>query len=146
MTADTQNTNPRLQSALQWWAAVLVLLAILLLPLPFERLTILRHQWGGLAFFVLGLFTVFFSRSPFNTLKAVLVEFSVAVPQRLPKLWQTYFQVRRRALLIAMLPAAMALIGRLLGLEHTPIFLLWLTSLLLVWLYRTPRQMWHKNG
>lgn len=143
MTTDTQKTGNRLHSALQWWAAVLVLLAILLMPLPFELPAVLRHAWGGLLFFVVGLLTVFFSRTPFNTLKTILIEFSVAVPQRVPKLWCSYFQVRRRALLIAMLPAAMALIGRLLGLEQTPIFLLWLTSLLLVWLYRTPRQMWH---
>src|SRR5690554_3727036 len=84
----------------------------------------------------------FLSRSPFNTFKAVLVEFSVALPQRLPRLWQTYFLVRRRALLAAMLPAAMAFAGRLLGLEKTPVLLLVLTSLLLLWLYRTPRQLW----
>lgn len=142
MTADTQTLSPRVHSALQWWAAALTLLAILLMPLPFEPQTLLRHAWGGLLFFVVGLFTVFFSRSPFNTLKSILVEFSVAVPQRVPKLWRTYFQVRRRALLVAMLPAVMALVGRLLGLEQTPIFLLWLTSVLLVWLYRTPQQMW----
>lgn len=137
-----QNLSPRLRSALQWWLTLLVLVAILVVPLPFEPPTLLQHSLAGLIFFIAGLLTVFFSRSPFNTVKSVLIEFSVAVPQRLPKLWQTYFLVRRRALTAAMLPAAAAFAGRLLGLEQTPILLLWLTSLLLLWLYRSPRQLW----
>ncbi|WP_133539748.1 MFS transporter [Thiopseudomonas denitrificans] len=132
----------RLRSAGQWWLALLVLAAILLVPLPFRLTALLQHSLAGLIFFVAGLLTVFFSRSPFNTFKSVLVEFSVAVPQRLPKLWQTYFLVRRRALLTAMLPAVAALLGRLSGLEQTPVLLLCLTSMLLLWLYRTPRQLW----
>lgn len=132
----------RLRSAAQWWLAALVLAAILLVPLPDTFPALLQHSVAGLVFFVTGLLTVFFSRSPFNTFKAVLVEFSVALPQRLPRLWQTYFLVRRRALMAAMLPAVMAFAGRLLGLEQTPVLLLVLTSLLLLWLYRTPRQLW----
>ncbi len=137
-----QTGSLRLRSAGQWWLAILVLAVILLVPLPFKPLTLLQHSVAGLVFFIGGLLTVFFSRSPFNTFKAILVEFSVAVPQRLPKLWQTYFMVRRRALLTAMLPAAAAFVGRLLGLEQTPVLLLLMTSLLLVWLFRTPRQLW----
>lgn len=134
--------NNRLHSALQWWLALLVLAVILQVPLPFAPLELLQHSVAGLVFFIAGLLSVFFSRSPFNTFKTILVEFSVAVPQRLPKLWATYFQVRRRALLIALLPAAAAFAGRVLGLEQTPVFLLCMTSLLLLWLYRTPRQLW----
>ncbi|TDQ36191.1 hypothetical protein DFQ45_11458 [Thiopseudomonas denitrificans] len=137
-----QTGSLRLRSAGQWWLALLVLAAILLVPLPFRLTALLQHSLAGLIFFVAGLLTVFFSRSPFNTFKSVLVEFSVAVPQRLPKLWQTYFLVRRRALLTAMLPAVAALLGRLSGLEQTPVLLLCLTSMLLLWLYRTPRQLW----
>lgn len=137
-----QTRSLRLHSAGQWWLALLLLVAILKMPLPSGLPALLQHSLIGLIYFVAGLCSVFFSRSPFNTFKSVLVEFSVAVPERLPKLWQTYFLVRRRALLMALLPAFFALLGRLLGLEETPVLLLWLTSLLLLWLYRTPRQLW----
>lgn len=137
-----QTGSLRFHSARQWWLALLAVALLLATPLPFTPATLLQHSLASLVFFVAGLLTVFFSRASFNTFKRILVEFSVAVPERLPKLWQTYFMVRRRALLIAMLPAAVAFVGRLLGLEQTPVLMLGLTSLLLVWLYRTPRQLW----
>ena len=132
----------RYRSARQWWLTLLALIVLLVIPLPFQPLAILQHSLASLVFFTAGLLTVFFSRAAFNAFKLVIVEFSVAVPGRLPKLWQKYFAVRRRALLTGMLPAATGFVGRLLGLEQTPVLMLVLTSLLLLWLYRTPRQLW----
>lgn len=132
----------RYRSAGQWWLALFVIVVLLVVPIPVRRLTVLQQPPGSLVYFVAGLLLLFFSRSFFHAFKCAVVAFDGADATQQAQLWSRYFQVRRRALLVAMLPAVAALVGRLLGLEEVPVVLLWLASLLLLWLYRTPRQLW----
>lgn len=134
--------NLRYRSAGQWWLTLLVLIALLAFPVPVQKLAALRQPPGSLVFFVAGLLTLFFSRSSFHAFKRAVIAFAAVEKPAQPQLWLQYFQARRRALSIALLPALAALAGRILGLEEAPVLLLWLASALLLWLYRTPRQLW----
>lgn len=134
--------TPRYRSAGQWWLALFVITALLAAPIPVQRLAVLQQPPGSLVFFVAGLLLLFCSRPFFHAFKRAVVAFSGADARQQAQLWSQYFQARRRALLVAMLPAVAALVGRMLGLEEVPVVLLWLASLLLLWLYRTPRQLW----
>ena len=134
--------NPRYRSALQWWSALLAVFAVLLVPLPTaHKLAVLSQPPGSQVFLFVGLLTLFFSRSNFHHFKRAVVAFSATNGKPRSQLWHEYFCVRRSALLLALLPAMAALLGRMLGLDEVPQFLLCFASLLLLWLYRTPRQL-----
>ena len=55
--------------------------------------------------------------------------------------WDALAHVRRRALLAAGLPAWIAALGVFVGLEGVPLLLLALSTLVLFYLYRIPRQV-----
>ena len=55
--------------------------------------------------------------------------------------WDHLAQVRRRALLAAGLPAWIAALAVFVGLEGVPLLLLALSTLVLFYLYRIPRQV-----
>lgn len=58
-----------------------------------------------------------------------------------PAAWDELVHVRRRALLAAGLPAWIAALAVFVGLEGVPLLLLGLSTLVLFYLYRIPRQV-----
>lgn len=133
--------------AWQWWRPLLVLLALFFAAGQIKFSTVLQQEPWGLLFFVLSLLTIFASRKCFHQFKQSLISLGKE-PQRLQEigLWQDYFLVRQKALWFASLPTYCAALGATLGLETIAKALLLLCSLLLFWLYRTPRQVWYVHS
>lgn len=129
--------------AWQWWWQLSVLLLVLLGLGRFTLAAPLAQEPRGLIFFALSLLSLFASRRPFHQFKQSVIRLGQN-PQRLQSLeaWQDYQRARGRALWVASVPAYCGAIGALLGLESLAAALLLLCSLLLFWLYRTPRQLW----
>lgn len=126
----------------QWWSVVLALLLTFVLVRRLPASTALAEEPWSLLFFVLAMLTCFASRRCFHRFKRTVIDMA-GEPARLRQVqgWHGYLLVRRHALWLAALPAVCAILASPLGLPLTPAFLLLLCSLLLLWLYRTPRQL-----
>lgn len=123
-----------------WWLHLLLALLPLilagLLPFDFPR--------GVLAMplFLAGLLAMFPSLLLFRRYKLALIDTERALDSEAEDAaWQTLQAHRRRALLGAALPAWIAALGQFAGLEAIPQLLLALSSLVLLILYRIPRQL-----
>lgn len=130
--------------AWQWWRHLLVLLVLFFAAGQVKLSSVLQQEPRGLIFFALSLLSIFASRKHFHQFKQSVISLGKE-PQRLLEigLWQDYFLVRQKALWFASMPTYCAVIGATLGLESIAKALLLLCSLLLFWLYRTPRQVWY---
>lgn len=126
--------------ALAWWRQLGVALA---------PLVVFNLLFGGgsttvltMPLFVAGLASMFVSLPLFAAYKRALVATEKALDSDdEPAAWLALDRVRLRALLAAALPAWIAALAVLAGLEAIPLMLLALSSIVLHCLYRIPRQL-----
>jgi hypothetical protein len=131
----------RRRLALAWWGQLVLTLAPLVL---LNWLFGADRQPGMLVMplFVAGLASMFVSLPLFSAYKRALVATEQALdsPQE-AEAWQALAKRRRLAFLGAGLPAWIAAVAVFVGLEAIPLLLLGLSSLVLLYLYRIPRQL-----
>ncbi|MBF7730911.1 MFS transporter [Pseudomonas sp. N040] len=132
----------RRRLALEWWLLLAAALAPLsLLGLFFGAAT---PGWPALhmPLFIAGLLSMFVSLRPFGHYKRQLVatQASLDSPAE-PDAWLNLARVRRRGLLAAALPAWIAALALLGGLNAVALILLALASVVICSLYRIPPQL-----
>ena len=136
-----KRSDQRRRLALGWWGLLLLTLAPLFI---LNWLFGADRQPGFLAMplFIAGLLAMFASLPLFGAYKRALVATEKALdsPQEVAA-WQALGQCRGRAMLVAALPAWIAAIAVFAGLEGIPLMLLALSSVVLLYLYRIPRQL-----
>jgi hypothetical protein len=131
----------RRRLALAWWRQLgLTLAPLFVLNLLFgadRQLTVL-----AMPLFIAGLAAMFVSLPLFHAYKRALIvtEKALDTPQE-PSAWLALAGRRRLAFLGAGLPAWIAAIAVFAGLEAIPLMLLALSSIVLLYLYRIPRQL-----
>nr|WP_262923568.1 MULTISPECIES: MFS transporter [Pseudomonas] len=128
--------------ALAWWQY----LAVGLLPLP-----VMAWAFGGgdalipvlaMPLFIAGAASMFLSLPRFGAYKRALIDTSKALGSaEEPQAWIALAQARRLAMLFACFPAWVAAFSVLVGLEAVPQVLLAISSVVLLYLYRIPRQL-----
>jgi len=128
--------------ALTWWQY----LALGLLPLP-----IMAWAFGGgdglipvlaMPLFIAGAATMFLSLARFAAYKRALIYTSKVLGSvEEPAAWIELARVRRLAMLYACIPAWVAALSVLVGLEAVPQVLLALSTVVILYLYRIPRQL-----
>lgn len=133
--------NVRRRLALAWWWQ----LAVVLAPLFVLNLLFGADQHVGvlsMPMFIAGLASMFVSLPLFHAYKHALIatEKALDTPEE-PAAWLALAARRRLALLGAGLPAWIAAIAVFAGLEAIPLILLALSSVVLFYLYRIPRQL-----
>ncbi|WP_079204582.1 MFS transporter [Pseudomonas sp. CC6-YY-74] len=133
--------NVRRRLALAWWWQ----LAVVLAPLFVLNLLFGADQHVGvlsMPMFIAGLASMFVSLPLFHAYKHALIATEKALdsPEE-PAAWLALAARRRLALLGAGLPAWIAAIAVFAGLEAIPLILLALSSAVLFYLYRIPRQL-----
>jgi len=131
----------RRRLALAWWWQ----LAVVLAPLFVLNLLFGADQQVGvlsMPLFIAGLASMFISLPLFAAYKRALLATEKALdsPEE-PAAWLALAARRRLALLGAGLPAWIAAIAVFAGLEAIPLILLALSSVVLFYLYRIPRQL-----
>jgi hypothetical protein len=131
----------RRRLALEWWRQ----LAVALAPLFVLNLLFGAEQQTGLLtmpLFIVGLASMFVSLPLFSAYKRALVatEKALDTPSE-QAAWLELARVRRLAFLGAALPAWIAAIAVFAGLEAIPLILLAISSIVLLYLYRIPRQL-----
>ncbi|MHC6223772.1 MFS transporter [Pseudomonas sp. X10] len=127
---------------LTWWQY----LAMGLLPL-----LVVAWAFGGgkglipvlaMPLFIGGVATMFLSLPRFGAYKRALIATSKALDTAgEPASWIELARARRFAMLFACFPAWVAALSVLVGLEAVPQFLLALSTVVLFYLYRIPRQL-----
>ncbi|HEK1687206.1 TPA: MFS transporter [Pseudomonas putida] len=128
--------------ALAWWQY----LAVGLVPLP-----VMAWAFGGsealipvlaMPLFIAGAATLFLSLPRFGAYKRALIATSKVLdtPEE-PAAWIELARVRRLAMTYACFPAWIAALSVLVGLEAVPQVLLALSTVMLLYLYRIPRQL-----
>ncbi|WP_338724199.1 MFS transporter [Pseudomonas tolaasii] len=125
-----------------WWQYLaLALLPLFVLNLVFGQAEPLLSVMA-MPLFIAGVASMFLSLRYFNGYKHVLIATSKALdtPEE-PAAWITLAARRRAALLVAALPAWIGALAVFVGLEAVPLFLLALSTLVLFYLYRIPRQL-----
>ncbi|MDR6711858.1 hypothetical protein J2W83_001453 [Pseudomonas hunanensis] len=128
--------------ALAWWQY----LALGLLPLP-----VMAWAFGGgdglipvlaMPLFIAGAATMFLSLPRFGAYKRALIATSqVLGTAEEPPAWIELARVRRIAMVYACIPAWVAALSVLVGLEAVAQILLALSTAVLLYLYRIPRQL-----
>ncbi|WP_339490072.1 MFS transporter [Pseudomonas sp. EL_65y_Pfl2_R95] len=127
-------------SILWWWQLVLVVLPVLIINSLFES----SREPGVLAmpFFIAGMLSMFVSLPLFNAYKHALIATGKARDTEVePAAWQTLGEARRKACWGAGLPAWIAAAAVFTSLEAVPLILLTVSSLVILYLYRIPRQL-----
>jgi len=120
-----------------WLHTLLMVIPVLALG----RAPALSVDWG-LPLFAAGLVSLFFSLPAFTAFKHALIATEQALGSPMEAdAWARLRLLRRRGLLIASLPAWFAAAGALLGMEPVARLLLVFGSLVLLVLYRIPRQL-----
>ena len=131
----------RRRLALAWWWQVLATLAPLLV---FNALFAGDGSSSLLAkpLFIAGAASMFVSLPLFQRFKLALIatEKALDTPAE-PAAWIELARVRRQAFLAAALPAWIGALAVFAGLEAIALMLLALSSLVLLYLYRIPRQL-----
>ncbi len=128
--------------SVNWWQYLaLALLPLFVLNLVFGQAQSLLPVLA-MPFFIAGVASMFLSLRYFNGYKHALIATSKALdtPEE-PAAWITLAARRRAALLIAAVPAWIGALAVFVGLEAVPLFLLALSTLVLFYLYRIPRQL-----
>lgn len=120
-----------------WLHTILMVMPVLVLG----RAPALSSDWG-LPLFAAGLVSLFFSLPAFTAFKHALIATEQALDGSTEAAaWAHLRRVRRRGLLIASLPAWFGAAGALFGMEPVARLLLVFGSLVLLTLYRIPRQL-----
>ncbi|WP_141063409.1 MFS transporter [Pseudomonas lactucae] len=125
-----------------WWRYLaLALLPLFVINLVFGQAQSLLPVLA-MPFFIAGVASMFFSLRFFNGYKHALIATSKALdtPEE-PAAWITLAARRRAALLVAAIPAWVGALAVFVGLEAVPLFLLALSTMVLFYLYRIPRQL-----
>ncbi|WP_049250060.1 hypothetical protein [Pseudomonas aeruginosa] len=125
-----------------WWLQLaLALLPLILVEFFLGELQALAH---GLAMplFIAALLSMFVNLPLFGAYKRGLIATQKALDTaEEAAAWTRLAQVRRKALFGASLPAWIGVPGVFAGLNGVALILLGVTSLVLFWLYRIPRQL-----
>ena len=120
-----------------WWQYLaLALLPLFVINLVFGQAESLLPVLA-MPFFIAGVASMFLSLRYFHGYKHALI----ATSKALDTAWITLAARRRTALLIAAVPAWIGALAVFVGLEAVPLFLLALSTLVLFYLYRIPRQL-----
>ncbi len=125
-----------------WWQYLaLALLPLFVINLVFAQAEPLLPVLA-MPFFIAGVASMFLSLRYFHGYKRALIATAKALdtPEE-PAAWITLAARRRTALLIAAVPAWIGALAVFVGLEAVPLFLLALSTLVLFYLYRIPRQL-----
>jgi len=135
-------TEVKRRLALAWWQY----LAVGLLPLP-----VMAWAFGdgealipvlAMPLFIAGAASMFLSLPRFSAYKRALIATDkVLGSAEEPAAWIELARVRRLAMLFACFPAWVAALSVLVGLEAVPQILLALSTVVLLYLYRIPRQL-----
>lgn len=125
-----------------WWQYLaLALLPLFVINLLFGQAEPLLPVLA-MPFFIAGVASMFLSLRYFHGYKHALIATSKALDTAdEPAAWLTLAARRRMALLIAAVPAWIGALAVFVGLEAVPLFLLVLSTLVLFYLYRIPRQL-----
>lgn len=128
--------------SLAWWQY----LAVGLVPLP-----VMAWAFGGdeswipvlaMPLFIGGVATMFLSLPRFGAYKRALIATSKALnTAQEPAAWIELARTRRLAMLFACFPAWVAALAVLVGLEPVAQILLAISTVVLLYLYRIPRQL-----
>lgn len=124
-----------------WWQYLaLALLPLFVLNLVFGQVPLLPVL--AMPLFIAGVASMFLSLRYFHGYKHALIATSKALdtPEE-PAAWITLAARRRTALLVAAIPAWVGALAVFVGLEAVPLFLLALSTMVLFYLYRIPRQL-----
>ncbi|NCE84492.1 MFS transporter [Pseudomonas sp. Q1] len=125
-----------------WWQYLaLALLSLFVINLLFSQAEPMLSVLA-MPFFIAGVASMFLSLRYFNGYKHALIATSKALdtPDE-PAAWITLAARRRTALMVAALPAWIGTLAVFVGLEAVPLCLLALSTLVLFYLYRIPRQL-----
>ncbi|QJI14016.1 MFS transporter [Pseudomonas sp. ADAK22] len=125
-----------------WWQYLaLALLPLFVINLVFGQAQSLLPVLA-MPLFIAGVASMFLSLRYFHGYKHALIATAKALdtPEE-PAAWTTLAARRRTALLVAALPAWIGALAVFVGLEAVPLFLLALSTLVLFYLYRIPRQL-----
>ena len=132
----------RRRLSFSWWQQlVLTLLPLVLATVLFGKSEPFLPELA-MPFFIVGMLSMFVTLRTFGPYKHGLINLQKALdtPQE-PASWAELAVVRRRALLTAGLPTWIATLAVFVGLEGVPLLLLALSTLVLFYLYRIPRQV-----
>ncbi len=129
--------NARRRLNLIWWGR------LLLCVLPWLVLAQIDMDWGlpPMAFFIAGLLSLFATLKFFPAFKRALWAMGQSEAADEAARWATLQQTQGTGLYAASLPAWLAALGTLSGLEGVACLLLIVGSLLIFALYRIPRQV-----
>ncbi|MGZ0715037.1 MFS transporter [Pseudomonas palleroniana] len=125
-----------------WWQYLaLALLPLFVINLLFSQAEPMLSVLA-MPLFIAGVASMFLSLRYFNGYKHALIATSKALdtPDE-PAAWITLAARRRTALMVAALPAWIGTLAVFVGLEAVPLCLLALSTLVLFYLYRIPRQL-----
>ena len=128
--------------SVNWWQYLaLALLPLFVVNLVFGQAESLLPVLA-MPFFIAGVASMFLSLRYFNGYKHALIATSKALDTAEESAaWITLAARRRTALLVAALPAWVGALAVFVGLEAVPLFLLALSTMVLFYLYRIPRQL-----
>ena len=128
--------------SVNWWQYLaLALLPLFVINLVFGQAESLLPVLA-MPFFIAGVASMFLSLRYFNGYKHALIATSKALDTaEEPGARITLAARRRTALLVAALPAWIGALAVFVGLEAVPLFLLALSTMVLFYLYRIPRQL-----
>ncbi len=132
----------RRRLSFSWWQQlVLTMLPLVLANVFFGKSEPLLPELA-MPFFIVGMLSMFVTLRTFGPYKHGLINLQKALDTPLePACWAELSGVRRRALLAAGLPTWIATLAVFVGLEGVPLLLLALSTLVLFYLYRIPRQV-----
>ena len=132
----------RRRLSFSWWQQLLLtLLPLVLVTWLFGKSEPLLPELA-MPLFIAGVASMFVTLRTFGPYKHGLINLQKALDTaQEPAAWDHLAQVRRRALLAAGLPAWIAALAVFVGLEGVPLLLLALSTLVLFYLYRIPRQV-----
>lgn len=134
------NTRRRFTLA-WWWQLVLTLAPLFVVSSSFDSSNAILPMLA-MPFFVAGLISMFVSLKPFGRYKHALIATGAARDTAEESAaWIALADARRTAFLAAGLPAWIAALGVFVGLELVPLLLLGFSSVVLLYLYRIPRQL-----
>ncbi|MBS7847374.1 MFS transporter [Pseudomonas fluorescens] len=125
-----------------WWQYLaLALLPLFVINLVFGQAESLLPVLA-MPFFIAGVASMFLSLRYFHGYKHALIATAKALDTaEEAAAWITLAARRRTALLVAAIPAWIGALAVFVGLEAVPLFLLALSTLVLFYLYRIPRQL-----
>ncbi len=134
--------NARRRLALEWWCWLgFALLPVLVLDLLFADSQLLGESLH-MPLFIAGLVSMFVTLRLFPAYKRGLIATEAALDsEREEAAWLALGQVRRKGLVGAALPAWIAALAVFSGLNSVALLLLAISSVVLLCLYRIPRQL-----